>query len=282
MFQHVYVISLPHKKDRQAQIQKELERMGISNWSFFTAADGKSSDIRDIALRLQILDSESLPYFSPGHLGCLVSHYNLWLQIYLSAPSDSWTLILEDDARFHPSITSESLIEIWNELPSDAIFAKFHSSNGYKDNSALFSEPASRFWLKQRKTTFSLMAYAVHTKALKTLVMTKWRNHIDLFHLENTYIAKRPEDSHLFVSKLYTDEGLFSQGICIPNNSQDSDTIDGEIQKEKAPLYKLEQVMDGQTYKEGEMTIHLYDEETVTGVCHVLFGFNQKRFTYTD
>jgi hypothetical protein len=126
------------------------------------------------------------------------------------------------------------------------------------------------------------MAYAVHTKALKTLLMTKWKNHVDLFHLENTYIAARPEESKDYVQTLYTNEGLFSQGICIPNNEQDSDTLQASIEKMGKPIYPLSQLMDGQTYKEGEMSIHLYDEQTVTGTCHVYFGFQQKHFTYTD
>jgi GR25 family glycosyltransferase involved in LPS biosynthesis len=282
IFKGVYVISLPHKEKRRTQIKAELERVGIGEYNFYKAADGKEKDIRDMALRLQILEPETLHWFAPGHLGCLVSHYTLWLQIFLSAPSDGWYLILEDDARFHASITSEKLHQIWSDLPSEAIFAKLHSSNGYKDDPNLFSEPTSKYWLKQKKLTFSLMAYSVHTKALKTLLMTKWKNHVDLFHIENTYIAARPEESKDYVQTLYTNEGLFSQGICIPNNETDSDTLDETIESVASPTYSHYQLMDGQTYKEGEMSIHLYDELTMTGTCHVYFGFQQKRFTYTD
>lgn len=282
-FQKVYVISLPHKLQRQEQIKKELSRVGITNYTLHKAANGKEKDIQDLARRLQILDAETLPYFAPGHLGCLVSHYTLWLQIFLSEPSENWYLILEDDARFHPSVTSEMLTEIWNDLPSDATLAKFHSSNGYSDNPNLFSESATPFWLKQKRLTFSLMAYAVHTSALKSLLITKWRNHVDLFHMEGMYIAKRIEDSPLYISNLYTSEGLFSQGICIPNNSQDSDTADEIVESSQAvSTQPVKQLMDGQTYQEGDMSIYLYDEVRPSGVCHISFGFHQKLFTYMD
>jgi GR25 family glycosyltransferase involved in LPS biosynthesis len=282
MFEKVYIISLAEKKARQAMVQMELTRVGLKDYSFFNAVNGRDPDKQDLIRRLGLIEKESLPFFSPGHLGCLASHYFLWLQIYLSSPQDGWYLILEDDCRFHPSIQPDTLQEIWSDLPADAVFAKLHSSNGYKDDTALFSEPATTHWLKARHLTFSLMAYAVHTRAIKTLLTTVWKNHIDLFHLEGTYIAKRRGSYDLYWSNLYTSNGFFSQGICIPNNDTDSDTLAETSLPTRSSTLPLKQLMDGHTFKEGDMSIHLYDEVRPTGTCHVMFAYNQKQFTYTD
>ena len=174
MFRDTFVISLNKKAQRRETIQKELARMKLSS-TWFCGMDGYKKDVRDMVKRLGLIHPDSFHYFTPGHLGCLFSHYSLWQQIYLDQANkgleDAWILILEDDTRFHPSVTPEILAAIWASVPPDAKLVKFHSSNGYTDNHTLFSTDHSTYFLKQNKLTFSLMSYAIHTSVLKSLLM---------------------------------------------------------------------------------------------------------------
>ena len=278
MFRDTFVISLNKKAQRRETIQKELARMKLSS-TWFCGMDGYKKDVRDMVKRLGLIHPDSFHYFTPGHLGCLFSHYSLWQQIYLDQANksleDAWILILEDDTRFHPSVTPEILAAIWASVPPDAKVVKFHSSNGYTDNHTLFSTDHSTYFLKQNKLTFSLMSYAIHTSVLKSLLMKVWTYHIDLFHTEGIYIVKRPEKSDLFVSRLYGNLPFFSHGICIPNNTLDSDTISTEVEKGET----VEQAVslpfsEKNPLKEGVNSVHLYDLVSPSGTCHVFYEFN--------
>ena len=283
-FRKTYVISLHEKIDRQRRLEKELQRVGITEYEHFTAMNGHKKDVQDMIKRLGLVKPESLRFFSPGHLGCLFSHYSVWQQIHLEHVNkglpDAWYLILEDDTRFHPCVDDAFMTAFWSHVPTDAKMVRFHTNNGFKDKTELFSIPVNSVLLKQTKIVFSLMSYAIHSSFLKSLLQTVWTYHVDLFHSDGIYIAKRIDDTE-HVQKLYSPEGFFSQGICITNNEEDSDTVRKETDGGSSEVQPVQLLFDDtEKQKEGDVNVHMYDEFLPTGTCHVHFSINLRSYIH--
>jgi hypothetical protein len=144
----------------------------------------------------------------------------------------------------------------------------------------MYAEVGVSPFMKQKKIVFSLMCYAIHTSLLKSLLMKRWTYHVDLFHTEGTYILKRL-GSEVYKTTLYDKIGFFSQGICIPNNDDDSDTLGKEERIAATAVQDVRLLFDDVSLmKEGSTKLHLYDEVTPTTTCHVMFEF--QLLTYTD
>jgi len=281
MFKEVYAISLAAKERRREALSREVERVGLHIDHWTTAMDGKKKGVQELLRHLGIIDPDAFQFFTPGHLGCLFSHYRIWEQIYLNhvntGAEDAWYLILEDDARFHPSVTPEKLQTVWASVPADARLVKFHSSNGFSGKANLYStESSSPYFLKQTHITFSLMAYAVHSSILRSLLLTRWTYHIDLFQTEGIYIAKKMDDSELYTSDLYGSR-FYSQGLCIPNNSEDSDTVEVARQTLESSRAEVRLLFPSAAHmKEGDTSVHLYDDITERSVCNIYYSFTLK------
>jgi hypothetical protein len=283
IFQEICVLSLAYKQRRQEQLRVEFNRVGIdpSKVSWISAMNGKKPEIRELVKRLAILQEDFLPFFTPGHLGCLFSHYSLWLRLYTRYLNESlaegWYLICEDDTKFLPSVDSNYLETLWNQKPGDAKCIKFHATYAYQPNPNLISQDYNTFFRKQTRISFSLMCYAVHTSFLPTLLFTKWKNHIDLFHAEGIYLVKTPPETQQGIQTLYSSEGFFTEGICLTNNDIDSDTAQGATSQTYQPALPVQQLFDSIPPQEGNHTIHIYDDFKDTGTCHVHFQYELKK-----
>ncbi|NBO61484.1 MAG: hypothetical protein EBU82_10990 [Flavobacteriia bacterium] len=281
LFSNIFGISLYHKHQRRDRLQKELQRVGFPDISWISAMDGSQQEIQHLVERLDIVEKEYLPFFTNGHLGCLFSHYSLWLQLYTQhlneKKKDTWYLILEDDTTFLPSVTYDMITRIWKEKPSDAGFIKFHTTYAYQPNPNLISQDYSTFYRKQTKISFSLMCYAVHTSFLPKLLFTKWKNHIDLFHSDGIYIIKTPPECQHDPQTLYSSSGLFTEGICCTNHETDSDTIVKGSSSSHTIHYSVQQLFDSVPPKEGIYSIPIYDDFKESGTCHVHFQYELKK-----
>ena len=101
----VYIINLKHRKDRKIKIIKELARMGITNYEFYTAIKPKQKDIvnwnpqflNPIPQWFKNTGGDELKY-KIGCLGCMTSH----IDIIKKSLANNYTnvLILEDDTEF--------------------------------------------------------------------------------------------------------------------------------------------------------------------------------------
>ncbi len=82
-FDRIYCINLKSRPDRLISFKKNFKALGTSNITFIEAIDGKTLDIGDWK-------------FSPGSLGCKLSH----LSIYNDALKNNYSkiLVFEDDA----------------------------------------------------------------------------------------------------------------------------------------------------------------------------------------
>lgn len=92
----IIVINLKDATKRKEAIIKEFERIGIDNYEFFEAFDGRKQDLskyHDAKAFKQIHNRE----MNPGELGCTLSHLSVLNEVI---KTNEPALILEDDAFF--------------------------------------------------------------------------------------------------------------------------------------------------------------------------------------
>jgi glycosyl transferase family 25 len=94
----IYVISLARAKQRRIRVSSEFERVGL-DYSIYEGIDGELSS----AELLQNFDIRAWTHnmggpLSLGHLGCYMSHVQLWRQV--ANRDDAIVLICEDDVIF--------------------------------------------------------------------------------------------------------------------------------------------------------------------------------------
>ena len=92
----VYIINLERRSDRKKKILTELQKVGITNYEFINAIDGKNPDIHKMYNKLK--DEKKSKLKSSGHLGCLLSHIKALNKAYDDGYKQS--LIIEDDIFF--------------------------------------------------------------------------------------------------------------------------------------------------------------------------------------
>jgi len=94
----IYVISLARAKQRRLRVASEFERFGL-NYEIYEGIDGKLSSeelLADTDLRAWSCNMGGP--LSLGHLGCYMSHVQLWRQV--ANRDDAIALICEDDVTF--------------------------------------------------------------------------------------------------------------------------------------------------------------------------------------
>jgi GR25 family glycosyltransferase involved in LPS biosynthesis len=281
LFEGIFVLSLKEKEKRQEILKQELLRVGMNldKVQWISAMNGKRPEIYSLVKHLGIIEEPYLRFFTPGHLGCLASHYCLWLQLFTkhinTTMEDKWYLIMEDDTKFLPTISSDFLTNLWSKKPTDATFVKFHATYGFQQNPNLISTEVNEYFRKQTRISFSLMCYAIHSSCFQKLLLTRWKNHIDLFHFDGIYLVKTPEGFSQPPQTLYSTEGLFTEGICFTNHELDSDTVSERKPYPLAPS-KVQQLYDSVPAEPGTYTIHMYDDFQPTGTCHIHFQIELK------
>jgi GR25 family glycosyltransferase involved in LPS biosynthesis len=92
----VYIINLERRSDRKKKIITELHKVGITNYEFINAIDGKNPDIHTMYKKLK--DEKKSKLKSSGHLGCLLSHTKALNKAWDDGFKQS--LIIEDDIFF--------------------------------------------------------------------------------------------------------------------------------------------------------------------------------------
>lgn len=93
----IYVISLARAAARRENITRRLNALG-ANYEIVDAVDGKALAPAQYAHRLRA-EEYRIKFgcvFSPGGIGCIMSHHNLWRRII--GGKDDCALVLEDDA----------------------------------------------------------------------------------------------------------------------------------------------------------------------------------------
>lgn len=105
----VFIINLERKPERYEYVTKQLDALGITNYTRFLAVDGFVNPDFDGV-------TETLAK-RQGLAGCASSHIKLWKHI--AENKLGWCLILEDDAHFHPEY-NKLFKAYWKYVPKDA------------------------------------------------------------------------------------------------------------------------------------------------------------------
>lgn len=107
---HVFIINLNRKEARYIYVKKQLDGAGIKNYRRISAIDGfnfSDDKLLEIGLTKELINRR-------GIAGCAASHIKLWKHIV--EYKLGWTLILEDDAHFHPKFL-ELFYKYWEHVP---------------------------------------------------------------------------------------------------------------------------------------------------------------------
>lgn len=109
-----YIINLERKPERYQSVKEQLDRIGIKNYYKWKATDGfavKDEEITKYGIMQTLVDN------SRAASACSASHVRLWRHI--AENKLDWTLILEDDAHFHPDFLS-LFYKYWKQVPTNA------------------------------------------------------------------------------------------------------------------------------------------------------------------
>lgn len=116
-FDKIYVLNLPHRKDRRQKIRQTLDFNGITKYEFLkNTVDGRDLSF-DWLLEENIMSPIQIDHLgisAIGTFGCALSHYNAWIELANSEYDNA--VFFEDDI-----YESKSLDKLYNiiqiELP---------------------------------------------------------------------------------------------------------------------------------------------------------------------
>ena len=98
-FDRIRIVNLPHRKDRRAEMERELRRIGLEREprvAFFPA----------------VATAEKGPFWRPGDNGCFLSHFSILKE---AAEAGDSVLILEDDCDFLvPQVLEFEMPDSWD------------------------------------------------------------------------------------------------------------------------------------------------------------------------
>lgn len=159
----VVVISLKRRAgERRDAVLKECARVGLTNVNVFEAIDGASFDQGALKTSLAaVLDPNTV--LTPGQLGCFASHVAVWRSL-----KDGWTIILEDDCRFHPDFDADAMLDLIKSIPPGAMMLRlaYLAAGAY----AKHVGPIVDKWHPLTGPVFSTVAYAVHSSVIPFLL----------------------------------------------------------------------------------------------------------------
>jgi len=215
-FKRRYVINLASSADRRARVTEELKKVNME-FEFFDAVDGRKDfeSLRNDALNKNIIARESNEHFTPGVLGCLLSHYKIYEKEYkLKTNEEYWILIMEDDITFSPKLRPQVLQSYIDNWPMDSTYVKLGYCDFKKGNSIEYGNP---YFVRLQSCTTFTGCYAISSRLLETLVNTQYKGAIDMVHFPNMCGCKSLVDES---SQFYMANGNLFGGLCaeIKNN----------------------------------------------------------------
>ena len=110
---HTFVINMDRNPQRYAYIEQQLQTLGMTQYTRWSALDGFNATPETFATH----GISSKFIHNKGMSGCAASHIALWR--YIRDNQLSWCLILEDDAHLHPDFI-KLFREYWQHVPQQA------------------------------------------------------------------------------------------------------------------------------------------------------------------
>jgi hypothetical protein len=189
-FKNIYVISLKGAEERRTYMKEMLEKQGIQ-YTMIDAVNGKKNPyLRQSYQDRGIINEYN---YNNGVLGCLASHRLAWEQILHESDSSepTWSLIMEDDVKFHPLLSKDTLTSYLETVPKDAVMIKL----GYLGDEISKYIPVNKYWMKFGNTIgYSTICYGVRSDILPHLLKHKWSYPIDHIPIPYCYGMINIED----------------------------------------------------------------------------------------
>jgi GR25 family glycosyltransferase involved in LPS biosynthesis len=110
----IFIINLDRKPERYKYVTDQLDILGITGYHRFPATDGFKIDSNKMEIDGV---SKKLIDKGKGLAGCASSHIRMWK--YIADNNLGWTLVLEDDAHFHPRF-KQLFPKYWRHVNTDA------------------------------------------------------------------------------------------------------------------------------------------------------------------
>lgn len=194
-FKSIYVISLDSALDRRETLAKELGRFEGLTYTIVRGIDGRKNCALRNWFEIGKIISTPFPY-SDGVIGCLASHRKVWQTILEDTGSEfpTWSLILEDDMRFHPQFTAAHLASYLKHVPADANVLKF----GYlvdPDKRDKYTRENNYWWNFNKTGAFSTVCYAVRSDILPTFLYNTLNCPVDGIVIPGAYGAASLSDA---------------------------------------------------------------------------------------
>ena len=193
-FKNIYVISLKEATERRAAMKAHLDAFEGLSYTILDGVNGKKNPY----LRKSYEDRGITNKYpcSDGLLGCLASHRMIWERVFAECndAAPTWTLVMEDDALFHPAFTAAALAKYTAAIPSNALFLKF----GYLATEAYTKSyvPINRYWTSfNGAQSFSTICYAVRSDLTPHLLKHQWTQAIDWLTIPQSYGAINLEEA---------------------------------------------------------------------------------------
>ncbi|AYV84287.1 MAG: putative family 25 glycosyltransferase [Hyperionvirus sp.] len=221
----IHCINLARSKDRWQQCETEFKKFGL-NVKRFEAIDGSKIYINDLIsnnIVTKALDHTARA--QKGALGIIATSVELWKQISLGT-NDKWSLILEDDIKFHPDFL-ELFNNYWESVPPDADIVLFGfqypwACDPYDQNIlSNISKPINKYISKLHTTVNGNHAYAINKNSSKKLLehYIPVSQAIDKFPPDkfNIYIFLRPPMDKKMIDDFYIDNEMWEGNYPVSN-----------------------------------------------------------------
>jgi len=196
-FKNVYVISLKDATERRAYMKEMLDTHPGLDYTLIDAINGKKNPYLRYSYKTRGIIGEY--EHGEGVLGCLASHRMVWERILYETESIEpfWTLIMEDDVKFHPLLTPELLSSYFEAIPKDARMLKI----GYLGSKLVSGKvvlrtyvPVNQYWVSFQENAYSTICYAVRSDLIPHLLAHKWNSPIDHLRIPCSYGMINVED----------------------------------------------------------------------------------------
>jgi len=223
IFKHkmIQIVNLKRRDDRKMEMTKKLNKIGITNYEFSEAVDGKDLNPN---LTLQKLFANNNFNYRKGVVGCALSHYNLWHQL-VNDIDNQFYFIFEDDTHLCKGFNNHVFKFNDSMITTDVIFF------GY-----------SRIKQTQRKTVideFNTITEDTHI-SLQKLDKTNWGGGCFSYSINKTGAKKMIDYINTFGIRYAIDYVIIfnsdidsynvSPSICVSDHAADSVNIDTNIQ----------------------------------------------------
>ena len=231
-FKRRYVISLSKSNERRLSVSEELKKVNM-DFEFVDAMDGRVDFefLRRKCHKDGIIGDRGLKELSPGALGCLLSHRNVYKKAYEEAKGeDCWFLIMEDDIQFSSQLMNnlQSYIDHW---PSKTSLVKLGYWNNYNPNYK--KEVGNPYFVELTAQTTCTVCYAIRTDLLPHLIKKKYDTAIDTIVDYPMYGFKTIDgESKEFLRRERFD--AYFEGVCSEKETLVSTIIDYREDKKQA------------------------------------------------